>query len=83
MPKNPFVEISKTLLIVDKHMTENGFETNLAIENDNFKITGKEVTIKMPYTLKLTIPISEFEGSEDDISRKSSYKSSRKSQQVG
>lgn len=69
MGKNPFTEISQLLLTIDKHMANNGFETNLAVENDNFKIDGKEVTIKMPYILKLKIPISEFEGSEADISR--------------
>ena len=66
---NALAKISKMLKEVDGHMADHGFETNINIENDYFKITGKEVIIKMPYVLKITIPTSKLEGSEDDISR--------------
>ena len=51
---------------INKSMKDFGFETDLAIGNDNIQITGKEVIIKMPYVLKLTIPKSAFDEQSDN-----------------
>ena len=64
------LEIMDILSNINKTMKDFGFETDVNYGNDNFKITGKEVIIKMPYVLKLTIPKSDFEDATDDsISR--------------
>jgi len=54
---------------VNELMAESGFEPKLIIGNDNFKITEKEVTMKLPFVLTVKIPRDSFDGDDASVSR--------------
>ncbi|KKN81106.1 hypothetical protein LCGC14_0323250 [marine sediment metagenome] len=70
-------KLFEMLQLVNDHMREAGFTTDLRVQYDNLEITGKEVIIKMPYVMTLKIPKEEFTGSDQDISRAVSQAISR------
>ena len=49
-------------------LAEHGIKMPLVLENDFFTITGKELIMKIPLTMTLTIP-KESLGSDDAISQ--------------
>jgi hypothetical protein len=62
-------DLMELILTVNKYMAESGFESKLAIGNDNLKITESEVTIMMPFVLKVSIPKESFDGDDNAISQ--------------
>jgi len=66
---NALNKIAELLETVDRHMAETGFETCLTVTTDNFTINRKEVIIKMPFVLKISIPRTDLEGNDADVSR--------------
>ena len=51
---------------INEIMRSSGFTQEMQLSTDNFTITGKEVIIKVPFTLTLKIPKEEL-GSDTDI----------------
>ena len=74
---NDMNKICDLLERVNEIMRASGFESDLRVGNDNFRITGKEVIVKIPYIMTLKIPKSEFSGTDQDISNAVSQAISR------
>lgn len=60
-------EILDTLKYMNDQMRTFGFNTNISLKSDFIEITESEVIVDMPYNLKVTIPRSSFDGSQEEI----------------
>jgi len=61
-------DLCDTVQRLKELMAEQGFDMPLVLKNDYFTITGKELIMKLPLTLTVTIP-KESLGSDDAISQ--------------
>ena len=59
-------KVMETLDRLNETMREFGFAPELCLKNDYIKITGKEVIMKIPFSLTLKIPKKDFEGQSDN-----------------
>ena len=46
-----------------------GFANDISLKNNTFEITESEVIMKLPYSLKLSIPKKDFEGDDKTITQ--------------
>lgn len=70
-------KIFEMLQNINETMAGFGFHQKLALGDDNFKITEKEVIIVVPFTLTLKLPKEEISGNDADVSRAVSQAISR------
>ena len=61
------MNLFEAIASVNNTMREFGFTEKIVIGNDNIEVSEKEVIIKMPYILKLTIARQAFESQEKGV----------------
>ena len=77
MKKHAVRKISDMLQRINEYMHDAGYETDVALANDHFRIDGKEVIIKMPFILTVRIPKEELGETDADVNRAVSQAVSR------